>query len=669
MVNNNNNPAFLTLNKRLAVVGFALREAFIALVPFFILTSISTLILALLLEFHLFDDISPIKIGVTLLHSTIPIMVLLSFSHQLAKLKAVDSIVCIALSVSLLISLQPFNSTILFGTNSSFLSLLIPIFATFFLAKIANSKWLLSPKYAALDDNLRMIYRYTPAFTISYVLLLCLFVLIKMGFASLYDYLASALGGFEHHIEWMLLIRTLASHLITFLGVHGTLMFDIMVNPTYLQTPLVEHFTAKQLIETFVIFGGVGTCLALAISILLYAKDQHAINISKISMPFLVFNITEILLYGLPIVLNKKLLIPFILVPIFNLSLALLFIQSVPIEFSAITIPWTTPIFINAYLATDGNWSVILFQLLLLTLDVMIYSSFVRGYVRTQSSAEHLSLLSSKLNISSSFQSKRGLKFQEAQTFLVNAHVDTDEIIQLIIQNELTVFYQPIILIKQQRCHHFEALLRLRKADGTILNPYFLPTLENAGLSSVIDIWVCRKVRADLLAWQAEGYNPLISVNIHPDTFLDQEVMQQIFHLLAGFNIQFEVVERAFFDPDASAHTIALLHQMQFKLAIDDFGTGYSTLQSLHASSANTIKFDKQLLDVANTDKGYKIYHYASQMCNDLGLNIVAEGVETERQLNIIQQSGVQYAQGWYFSVALPPEKAKEFAESFGHAT
>jgi lactose/cellobiose-specific phosphotransferase system IIC component len=655
-----------SLIKQLKLIGYALREAFISLIPFLIVSSISTLILAAVLQFHLYANVENIKSGIQVLQNALPIMVLVSFTHQLARLKGIDKMAAVALSLSLLISLQPFNSTTLFGTNSSFLALLIPILSTFLLAKIANNARFISPKYTALDDNLRMVYRYSPAFVISYILLLGVFILLQNGFQHVHQSLMVGLGTFANSTEAMLFLRTIVSHLLTFIGVHGTNIFDLLVNPSYLKSPLTEHFSAKNLIDTFVIFGGVGSCLALAISILLQAKDQHAIKISKISMPFLVFNISEILLYGLPIVFNKKLFTPFIVVPIINLSLALLLMHYVPIEFNAITLPWTTPLFINAYLATSGNWLVVLFQLFLLGLDILIYMFFVRDYVRTQSSSEHFSLLSNKLNISSSIQSKRGLKFQEAQTFLVNAHVDTDDIIQLIIKNELTMYYQPIVQVRQQRCHHFEALLRLRKTDGTIVNPDFLPTLENAGLSSVIDIWVCRKVRSDILAWQAEGYNPLVSVNIHPDTFLDDEVMQQIFSLLDGFNVQFELVERAFFNSDASSGVIRLLQKMQFKLAIDDFGTGYSTLQSLHTTAADTIKFDKQLLDVTNTDKGYKIYHYASQMCNDLGFNIVAEGVESEAQLNIIQQSGVQNAQGWYFSEALPPTQAKQFAQSFG---
>jgi lactose/cellobiose-specific phosphotransferase system IIC component len=656
-----------TLNKQVQFIVYSLREAFIALVPFFILTSISTLILELLIQLSLFNDIQPIKIGVTLLRNTIPIMVLISVAHQLAKLKAIDSIVCIALSLSLLFSLQSSNITNLYASNSSFLSLLIPIFSTFFLARITNSQNLLSPKYAALDDNLRMIYRYTPAFIISYVVLLCLFFVIKMGYDQLYIYLASTFSGLEHHIQWMIVIRTLVSHLVTFVGVHGSFMFDIMVNSSYLYSPLYEHFTAKNFIDTFVIFGGVGSCLALAISILLYAKDQHAIKISKISMPFLVFNITEIILYGLPVVLNRRLFIPFILVPIINVGLALLFLHLFSVDFKAISLPWTTPIFISGYLATDGNWAVVLFQLLLITLDVMIYTLFVREYVRTQSSAEHLALLSNKLNISSGFLSKRSLKFQEAQTFLVNAHLDTHHIIQLITNNQLTVYYQPIVQVQQHTCHDYEALLRLRMQDGTILNPDFLPTLERAGLSTVIDLWVCRQVRADFLAWQAEGYHPNVSVNIHPDTFLDEASMQQIIDLLSGFNVQFEVIERAFLTPEKSDLLIKQLKLHGFKVAIDDFGTGYSTLENLHHMSADTIKFDKKLIDATAHEKGYKIYYHASRMCNDLGFTLVAEGIETEAQVQLIKQMGIQYIQGWYFAPALPCVEAKHFAESFNH--
>lgn len=658
-----------TFYKQAQLIVYSLREAFIALVPFFILTSVSTLILELLLQLHLFNDTHPIRTGLTLLRKTVPFMVLISVAHQFAKLKAIDPIVCITLSLSLLFSLQTLNITTLLETNSSFLSVLIPIFSAFFLARIANSERLLSPQYAALDDNLRMIYRYTPAFVISYIVLLCTFFIIKMGYDQLYAYLASTLSGLEHHVEWMLFIRTLVSHLITFLGMHGSYMFDIMVNSGYLYSPFVDHFSAKNLIDTFVIFGGVGSCLALAISILLYTKDQHAIKISKISMPFLVFNITEILLYGLPVALNKRLFIPFIFVPILNLGLAFLFLHFVPIEFKAINLPWTTPIFISGYLATDGNWTVILFQLFLLTLDVMVYTVFARNYVRTQSSAEHFNLLSNKLNISSGFQFKRSLKFQEAQTFLVNAHLDTHRIIQRIIDNQLTVYYQPIVQVQHRTCHDFEALLRLHMQDGSVVNPDFLPALERAGLSTVIDLWVCRQVRADFLAWQAEGYHPNISVNIHPDTFLDDEAMKQITLLLSGFNVQFEVIERAFLMPEKSNLLINQLKTHGFKLAIDDFGTGYSTLENLHQISADTIKFDKKLIDVTNNEKGYKIYYHTSRMCNDLGFSLVAEGIETEAQVELIQQLGIQYIQGWYFAPALPKVEAKQFADAFNQHT
>jgi EAL domain-containing protein (putative c-di-GMP-specific phosphodiesterase class I) len=295
----------------------------------------------------------------------------------------------------------------------------------------------------------------------------------------------------------------------------------------------------------------------------------------------------------------------------------------------------------------------------------MIYTVFVRDYVRTQSSAEHFALLSRKLNISSGFQMKRGLKFQEAQTFLVNAHLDTHHIIQRIIDNQLTVYYQPIVQIQHHTCHDFEALLRLRMQDGTVVGPDFLPSLERAGLSTVIDLWVCRQVRADCLAWQAEGYHPNISVNIHPDTFLDAESMKQIIMLLSGFNVQFEVIERALLTPEKSNQLIQQLKAHGFKVAIDDFGTGYSTLESLHHVSANTIKFDKKLIDVTNHEKGYKIYYHTSRMCNDLGFTLVAEGIETEAQMQLIQAMGIQYVQGWYFAPALPTADAKQFAETF----
>lgn len=657
---------------QISLTTYALREAFVTLIPYLILSSIATILLQALPLWENAPHLKTIYMGAKLMQDALPILLLVSIAFQLSKLKNVDSAGAILLSTTLLITIFPLNAGLISsGLHSStfpIFSFLIPIVSTCIFAAFLKSKWIVYPQTTPLADSVRMIYRYTPAFILSYLSSLIIFELIHTGLNQISAINFFTFNQLANNTDWMIVFRTICTHLLTFTGVHGTNIFDLIVGNSQLGNLIAPNLTSKNLIDTFVVFGGIGASLSLAIAILIVAKDGHAIRVSKIALPFLVFNVTEILLYGLPIVLNRKLFIPFVFVPLLNLTIALMVVHTGLFTFTATQLPWTTPIFISGYLATNGDWMAVLFQALLLTIDVGIYMLFARTYVNTQSTTEHLNLLKEKLDISESIQTKQGLKFQEAQAFLVNAHLDIHRIIELIVNNDLIMFYQPIIDIKNQQCSSFEALLRLKMHDGKIVGPYFIPILERAGLSTVIDIWVCKQVRLNLEAWHMEEYYPTININLHPDTLVDEEAVKKIAQLLSGFDVQFEVIERAFLLPEKAAANIQLLKEMQFKLVIDDFGTGYSSLEHLHHTSAETIKFDKQLIDIAESENGYKIYMHSSRMCVDLGFRLVSEGIETESQLKIVKEAGIQFVQGWYFSKALPTEEAKQFALTFNQS-
>jgi EAL domain-containing protein (putative c-di-GMP-specific phosphodiesterase class I)/cellobiose-specific phosphotransferase system component IIC len=654
------------LKKHFNLITYALREAFISLVPFLIVSSITTLILAALKLIYGANNLN-LGFGVSFLQAALPLFVLITFSYQLAKLKHIDSAMAITLSLCSFITLHPFDLTInahpSFINSLSLYALVIPIVMVYFLGYFINLTRRLSPNYSALDEGLRMMYLHAPSFLLSFIVGIGLFVAINkvLNITHIESLISTASQTLPPML--MLYIRTFFSHVMTFAGVHGTNIFDLMVDPTYLSQTIQPHLSAKNVIDLFVIFGGIGACLALAIAILLNAKDQHALKITKIALPFLVFNISEIIFYGLPVVLNKRLFIPFFLVPLINLCIILIMLNQQWLAFVTTDVPWTTPIFLNAYLATGGQWSAVLVQACLLVIDVVVYSFFARAYINTQCSSQHLTLLTSKLNITSNIQTKRSVKFFEAQSDLINAHLDTHDVIKQIVDNDLTLHYQPIINAKTGECYAYEALLRLKLKDGTIKPPTFLLFLEKAGLSTVIDIWGARQLRADILSWQADGINPTINFNIHPDTFSDEYSMDQIMTELAGFNVQFEVIERAFIHKETAEKQLSNLSKQHFKLAIDDFGTGYSTFDGLNTLNPDTIKIDKALLDATSNEKGYKIYYHACQLCNSLGYAVVAEGVETAEQYEMVKDMGVHYAQGWYFSKALPKSDAILFCK------
>lgn len=171
-------------------------------------------------------------------------------------------------------------------------------------------------------------------------------------------------------------------HLFWFFGVNGGSVVGAVFNPI-LQTLSAgniageHHIICQQFQDLFATFGGAGSTLSLVIAMLLFCKSKRITNLGKLSLVPGIFGINEPIVFGLPIVLNPTLLIPFILVPTINIVISYfaMAMNLVPIC-SGINIPWTTPIVISGFLAT--NWAGAVLQVLLLILGVFIYMPFIK---------------------------------------------------------------------------------------------------------------------------------------------------------------------------------------------------------------------------------------------------------------------------------------------------
>jgi len=443
--------------------------------------------------------------------------------------------------------------------------------------------------------------------------------------------------------------------LFWFFGIHGSHLLDLLSSDNYLYDSfIIKNLSYKELYDLFIVFGGSGSGLSLIISIFIAGKDKHSRTIAKLALPFVTFNVNEILIFGLPIVLNRHLLIPFILVPLVNLIIAMNVISFLPISFSDQSVSWITPIFINTYILTDGNLFALGLQFLLVVLGVLIYVPFIRKYSLSQMISHQRNNLINNLDVSISLQKEEGIKANKAQIAIIESNKEVDQIINLLQSNNLFVYYQPKVDIKNIKCTNFEALLRIKTKEGNVVGPYFLEHLELAGLASIIDIWVCNEVKRHLVLWYNNGFKPMISINLHPDTLSDFPSIEKIGFSLKDYNVEFEIIERCLLSGGHAKKSILLLKKLGFKISIDDFGTGYSSLQTLNMLPIDSLKLDKSLIDVIDSEKGHIICKYISRMSKDLGFDCVAEGVETKKQLELINTLDFQYVQGFYFSKAIP---------------
>ena len=640
----------------------AYTEAFISVVPYVLLMAsiilLSNILPVLPIDIPLLNAAS---LGFTraALAEFFFFVLLIAVAYQLARRYAISQTAVIFQSIAIYISTEVLSHSqsgldAVLSANSPFLVLIIP-----FLVVQAIGYFTPAGKtgYQYVGAELNTSFRNIYSGIINFVLIVTLLLMLEILLAMI---TASGVFRFDLPLEAALVLRTLFISFLSWFGLHGTHVYDVIFGTDLYLEYLFPGLTSKQFYDIFAVYGGVGATSSLIIAILIGSKDQHAQRIARLALPFSLFNINEVLVYGLPIVFNRKLLLPFLLVPLVNSILAYAFLSVFKIPMTDIDISWITPVFINSYLLTQGNLAALALQALLLGLGALIYLPFIRGYTLEQSGGYQSARLSEELNVPFQLKSGQDIEAQKAQRSIIEDNEEVDKAIHLLETATLMVHYQPKVNIRQGVCRQFEALLRIRMPDGEVKGPFFLPPLEKAGLEPIIDLWVCQQVNTHLCAWKTTPL-PEISINLHPDTLARADVIEKIIAIHQGNPVSFEVIERGLFDNIHSFDNIQKLKANGFKILIDDFGTGTSNMENLCHIPVDTLKIDKSLTDLILTKKGYIVCKNIVALCKDMSLDCVIEGIESKAQMQAAAKLGIPIIQGFFFSQAISKNDAEIF--------
>lgn len=241
-------------------------------------------------------------------------------------------------------------------------------------------------------------------------------------------------------------------------------------------------------------------------------------------------------------------------------------------------------------------------------------------------------------------------------------------------RNQLSLHYQPQVSLHQNRIIGTEALLRWHHPElGSISPTEFIPIAEDSGLIISIGEWVLRQAVKQAKLWMEEGHDPLImAVNIsaiqfrHPDLpNLVTQILEEIG--LAPEYLELELTEGvAMYDPQGAIEMMNNLHGLGIRVSIDDFGTGYSSLSYLKKFKVYKLKIDQSFVRDISTDPEDKaIVSAIISMSKSLGLQTIAEGVETVEQLTYLRAQGCDEVQGYYYSKAMPAEQAEQYFKDF----
>jgi diguanylate cyclase (GGDEF)-like protein len=235
--------------------------------------------------------------------------------------------------------------------------------------------------------------------------------------------------------------------------------------------------------------------------------------------------------------------------------------------------------------------------------------------------------------------------------------------------DEFVLHYQRVVDLDGLEVHGAEGLVRWQHPDLGLLAPAdFIPIAEQSGLIGPLTHYVLERAISDCTEWRADGHDLAVGVNLSVRDLLDRELPVHVARLIAAYNLpperlHLEITESMIMsDPDRALATVRRLRDIGVRISVDDFGTGYSSLSNLKRLPVNELKIDRSFISTLLQDESDLIIVRSTiNLGHDLGLSVIAEGVEDEMTLKRLELLGCDLAQGYHLGRPVPRE---EFVES-----
>ncbi|MFQ4638704.1 diguanylate phosphodiesterase [Clostridioides difficile] len=470
-------------------------------------------------------------------------------------------------------------------------------------------------------------------------------------------------------------------HFMWFFGIHGSNVLDTvaknlfensmaininLVNNNQLPT---EIFT-KTFFDTMVLLGGCGSLLCLVIAIFLSEKRTNVRKLAKIASIPALFNINEMLVFGIPIVFNYIMFVPFVITPIILTITSYVAMSTGIVPCTVSAVEWTSPIFLSGYMST-GSIRGSLLQLFNLCVGVMIYIPFIK---MSQNRYTYMF----KNNIENLTNLVKRYELTGEQPNLLNHNGKIGSISKMLASDlkfamkrgEIELFYQPQVNYNGDVVGA-EGLLRWKHSIGGFIYPPLVIILaKEEGFLDELGEYIINKACIDLKKSEKLLRNPVkFSVNISPDQLDDPKLPEQIKNIISSNDINpnmlgIEITEQiALSGSQIIIERINAIHNLGIKLIMDDFGMGHSSLIYLQNNNFDIVKLDGSLVkEILTNKRSSEIIMTIVNLSKNLHFDIVVEYVENMDQRDKLYGLGCEIYQGYYYSKAIPFEEFVEYA-------
>lgn len=445
------------------------------------------------------------------------------------------------------------------------------------------------------------------------------------------------------------------NQLVWLLGIHPSSLIEI--NPSLIYSPLKEATYARHFFDTYAHIGGAGSTLGLIVCLIISKNKSH----NKIGMYAIlpgIFNINEILIFGLPIVFNRYLAMPFILAPLATTTLARVLIEVGLLNFDSSLSSWNTPTIISGYLS--GGAPAAIAQFLMIIISAGIYWPFLKRYEHQLNTEKNKNLKSMikdlcnpDLNYSNLLKRQTPLAdfCRQLQSDMKEQHGSPN----------FSMHYQPKIN-NQHKLVAAEALIRWHHPTlGNIPPCIFINIAETDDFIHVLGQWINNRCMEDINKMKEKGINGIqVAINVSPIQLTKDEFFEVFLSSIQTHKIPFNGLELEITESQhlqLSDKIISGLFELSSKgvsIAVDDFGMGYTSLKYLKSFKVDTIKLDGSIVkDVLKSEIVKDIIRSLSSLTLSMQGKLVAEWVENEEQYNQLIKLGCNQFQGAYFSMPI----------------
>lgn len=458
------------------------------------------------------------------------------------------------------------------------------------------------------------------------------------------------LGGFANKIAYVILTQ-----LCWFVGING----GNLIHSSFFEYLFSYEMIDKTFLDTFINIGGTGTIVGLLVSMIYFVKshkNSQFEHLVKLSILPALFNINEMIIYGLSILFNPIYFIPFLIVPII-LTAITSFLQQVGVIPSTLyPVDWRTPIFISGYLTTHSI-SGSLVQLFNIIIAALIYYPFI-NYAHLFYKSENNKLFNDlKGTIFSEERETKYLVIKDDELGCMARRLGRQLKGLLNDGDQLFLVFQPQVN-KANEVIGVEALLRWNHPDFGMVPPNVIVTIaEENSIIYELGKWTIKEACSQLRKWNDESIVDIkMSINISNLQLKDSNFADDVLFIIKECqvnisDITLEITESiAIGQDEITKNQMNKLTEAGIKFAIDDFGKGYNPILYLKEYSISSIKLDGSLIKDITEDINSK-YIVASMyhLCQNSKLDIVCEFVETEEQKRLLDTLGDGVYQGYLF--------------------